>query len=105
MMRNTIHVASHRDYWPLVLAIRPERMARSRRVEKTEPRELERAASRLRAFLAGGPRRQAEIVEALGAGVWRPGIATWLDLVRAARRYVAAPARRPLRPGRGLGRP
>src|SRR5438105_3531125 len=82
MMRNTIHVASHRDYWPLVLAIRLERMARSRRVEKTGPQELERAASRLRAFLSDGPRRQPEIVEALGAEVWRPGIAIWLDLVR-----------------------
>ena len=82
MMRNTIHVASPRDYWPLVLAIRPERMAWSRRVQKTEPRELERAARRLRAFLSGHPRSQAEIVEKLGDEVWRPGIAIWLDLVR-----------------------
>ncbi|HYZ79157.1 MAG TPA: winged helix DNA-binding domain-containing protein [Gaiellaceae bacterium] len=82
MMRNTIHVASPRDYWPLVLAIRPERMAWSRRIQKTESRELERAARRLRAFLSGCPRSQAEIVEKLGDEVWRPGIAIWLDLVR-----------------------
>jgi hypothetical protein len=54
MMRNTIHIASPRDYWPLVLAIRPDRMAWSRRIQKTEPRELERAARRLRGFLAAG---------------------------------------------------
>ena len=82
MMRNTIHVASPRDYWPLVLAIRPARMAWSRRIQKTEPRELERAARRLRAFLSGRPRSQREIVESLGDEVWRPGIAIWLDLVR-----------------------
>ena len=82
MMRNTIHVASPRDYWPLVRAIRPERMAWSRRIQKTEPRELERAARRLRAYLSGRPRSQAEIVEKLGEEVWRPGIAIWLDLVR-----------------------
>src|ERR671925_671494 len=82
MMRNTIHVASPRDYWPLVLAIRPERMAWSRRIQKTESRERDRAARRLRAFLSGCPRSQAEIVEKLGDEVWRPGIAIWLDLVR-----------------------
>jgi Winged helix DNA-binding domain len=82
LMRNTIHLTSPRDYWPLVLAVRRERIAWSRRVQKTEPRTMARAAARLREFLAAGPRRQAEIVHALGTDVWRPGIAIWVDLVR-----------------------
>jgi Winged helix DNA-binding domain len=81
-MRNTIHVLSREDYWPLVLAIREERLAWSRRVQKPDERELERAAARLREFLAPGPRRQAEIVDALGREVWRPGIGIRVDLVR-----------------------
>ena len=82
LMRNTIHIVSPRDYWPLVLAIRRSRMEWSRRIQKTETRALGRAAARLREFLADGPRPQPEIVAALGAGVWRPGIAIWVDLVR-----------------------
>jgi hypothetical protein len=82
LMRNTIHIVSRRDYWPLVLAIRRGRMDWSRRIQKTEAHELERAAARLREFLADGPRRQPEIVAALGTEVWRPGIAIWVDLVR-----------------------
>ena len=81
-MRNTIHVLSREDYWPLVLAIREARLAWSRRVQKPDERELARAAERLREFLASGPRRQAEIVAALGSEVWRPGIAIRVDLVR-----------------------
>jgi len=81
-MRNTLHIVSPGDYWPLVLAIRRSRIEWSRRVQKTETRELERAAARLREFLAAGPRRQPEIVAALGTDVWRPGIAIWVDLVR-----------------------
>ena len=82
LIRNTIHIVSLRDYWPLVLAIRRGRMDWSRRIQKTETHELERAAMRLREFLADGPRRQPEIVAALGTEVWRPGIAIWVDLVR-----------------------
>jgi len=82
LMRNTIHIVSPRDYWPLVFAIRRGRLDWSRRIQKTETRELERAAARLREFLADGPRRQSEIVAALRSDVWRPGIASWVDLVR-----------------------
>jgi hypothetical protein len=82
LMRNTIHIVSPRDYWPLVLAIRRSRKEWSRRIQKTETRELERAAPQLREFLADGPRHQPEIVAALGTDVWRPGIAIWVDLVR-----------------------
>jgi hypothetical protein len=81
MMRNTIHVASSRDYWPLILAIRAERKAWSRRVQHAEDRELGRAAAKLRKALAGGPLRLNEL-KALGGNVWRPGTAIWVDLVR-----------------------
>ncbi len=79
LMRNTIHVVSRRDYWPLVIAIREERRAWSRRVQKPDERELRRAAGRLRRFLADGPRRQREIE---AAGLWLPGIGLWTNLVR-----------------------
>src|SRR3982750_898597 len=79
LMRNTIHVVSGRDYWPLAIAIRGERKAWSRRVQRADDRELERAAQGLRRFLADGPRKQAEIA---ASGFWRPGIAVWVDLVR-----------------------
>jgi hypothetical protein len=48
LMRNTIHIVSRRDYWPLVLAIRRGRMDWSRRIQKTEAHELELAGARLR---------------------------------------------------------
>jgi hypothetical protein len=79
LMRNTIHVVSRRDYWPLVLAIRSERMAWSRSVQRTDARAVRRAAGRLRAFLAEGPKSQQEIAD---AGLWVPGVGIWLDLVR-----------------------
>jgi Winged helix DNA-binding domain len=79
LMRNTIHVVSRRDYWPLVIAIREERRAWSRSVQKTDERRLRRAASRLERFLTGHPRRQKEIEQ---AGLWLPGIGLWTWLVR-----------------------
>ncbi|HET7758406.1 MAG TPA: winged helix DNA-binding domain-containing protein [Gaiellaceae bacterium] len=79
LMRNTIHVVSRRDYWPLVIAIREERRVWSRSVQKTDERRVRRAATRLERFLAGGPRRQREIED---AGLWLPGIGLWTWLVR-----------------------
>ena len=79
LMRNTIHLVSRADYWPLVIAVRAERMAWSRSVQRTDERAVRRAAERLRRFLADGPRRQKEIAD---AGLWVPGIGIWLDLVR-----------------------
>ena len=79
LMRNTIHVVSRADYWPLVIAVRAERMAWSRSVQRADEREVRRSAGRLRRFLAEGPRRQKEIAD---AGLWLPGIGIWLDLVR-----------------------
>src|SRR5262245_17584109 len=79
LMRNTIHVVSRGDYWPLVLAIRSERMAWSRSVQRTDERGVRRAAERLRRFFADGPKAQKEIAD---AGLWIPGVGIWLDLVR-----------------------
>ncbi len=79
IMRNTIHVVSRRDYWPLIIAIREERKVWSRRVQGAKDGELERVARGLKGFLADGPRRQAELA---ASGFWRPGAAIWVDLVR-----------------------
>ena len=74
LMRATIHLVSRRDYWPFAVAIRERRSARAR-VYKESEREFERAAARIRAFLADGPKRDREIAEALGEETWRPGVA------------------------------
>jgi hypothetical protein len=81
LMRTTIHLVSKRDYWPFAVALRGRRSERAR-VYKFPEREFERAAARLRKFLSAGPRSQSEIVEALGAETWRPGVGLWLELVR-----------------------
>jgi hypothetical protein len=79
LMRNTIHVVSRADYWPLVIAVRSERLAWSRSVQRTDERAVRRAAKRLRRFLAEGPRSQREID---AAGLWVPGVGIRVDLVR-----------------------
>src|SRR5690349_2003230 len=79
LMRDTIHVVSRRDYWPLQIAIRSERRAWSQSVQKADPREMKRAAQRLRRFLAGTPRSQRELDE---AGLWLTGVGHWAPLVR-----------------------
>jgi hypothetical protein len=81
MMRNTIHVSSRRDYWPLVIAIRAERKAWSRRTQGVKDRELERGAAKLRERLKDGPLRLREL-QGLPGRLWRPGTAIWIDLVR-----------------------
>jgi hypothetical protein len=81
MMRNTIHVASRRDYWPLMIAVRAERKAWARRVQGAKDRELARAAAKLREKLKDGPLRLKEM-QALPGRLWRPGTAIWLELVR-----------------------
>ena len=83
LMRVTIHVVSREDYWPLALAIREGRRRWWLRVHKrADDAEQVAAAARLRAFLAGGPRREREIVAALGKEAWTRGTGLWLDLVR-----------------------
>jgi hypothetical protein len=82
LMRETIHVVSRRDYWPLAVAIREAQRAWFLRTVKPRPdeRELERQAARLRSLLAEGPRRQDELVEIVGRRWGMVG--PWLELVR-----------------------
>jgi hypothetical protein len=81
LLRTTIHLVSRRDYWPFVVGIRGWRSERTK-VYKTDVRVFQRAAAKVRKFLADGPRRDSEIVEALGKDVWRPGVGMWVDIVR-----------------------
>ena len=60
--------APQRDWW-----------LRTRKPRPAE-RELERQAEKLRALMAGGPRRQEELVEVVGRSWGMVG--PWLDLVR-----------------------
>jgi len=82
LLRATIHVVSRRDYWPFVVAIRAPQRDWWLRTRKPRPaeRELERQAEKLRALMAGGPRRQEELVEVVGPSWGMVG--PWLDLVR-----------------------
>ena len=84
-MRVTIHLVSARDYWPFAEAVREPRRKgwlTSHR-GRFDARELASAARRTRRLLADGPRRRAELVQALGADSSRwNGIGLWVDLVR-----------------------
>ena len=84
LMRATIHLVSACDYRPLARAIGERRREWWIRVhpDGPRPREMAVAAHRVRAFLADGPQRRAEIEALLG----RPkalGIGMWVDLIRA----------------------
>jgi hypothetical protein len=82
MMRATIHLVSKADYWPLVVAIRDDRLEWWERVHPAEdPREMRAAAKRLRRFLRDGPRRRREVEELLGRQA-ALGIGAYVDLVR-----------------------
>jgi hypothetical protein len=83
MMRTTIHMASRRDFWLFTAAIREHRRAGWVRGFRRPAREAAAAARKVARFLADGPKRRAEIVEALGLDnpTWY-GVGLWLDLVR-----------------------
>src|SRR5262249_52538562 len=82
LMRSTIHLVSRDDYWPLAVAIRAPQREWWLRAHKPPPREedLARQAEGLRALLADGPRRQAELVDVVGRSWGMVG--PWLELVR-----------------------
>jgi hypothetical protein len=82
MMRATIHLVSKADFWPLLIAIRDERLKWWERVHPaSDPREMRTAAKRLRRFIAEGPRRRKEVEELLGRQA-ALGVGAYLDLVR-----------------------
>ena len=82
MMRATIHLVSRTDFWPLLTAIRDERLKWWERVHPaSDPREMRAAARRLHRFLADGPHRRKEVEELLGRQA-ALGIGAYVDLVR-----------------------
>ena len=77
LMRETIHLVSRGDYWPLAMAIRAARRAWALRVDKTlTDRGQQRRAQELRAALADGPRGRE--IDSLVRG----HVMLWLDIVR-----------------------
>jgi hypothetical protein len=82
LMRQTIHVVSRRDFWPLAVAVRGSHREWTLRVRRPRPVEddLERTADELRVALASGPRRHAELDE-ITKRRWRDA-GPWLELVR-----------------------
>jgi hypothetical protein len=80
LLRSTIHLVSKADYWPLALAVRDARRASWRRATK-QTADMDAAAERLRAALAGGALKRTEIDGLLGKDVAH-GIGLWLDMVR-----------------------
>ena len=77
LMRETIHLVSKQDYWPLAVAVRGARRDWALRVDKTiADREQRRRAGELSAALAGGARGRE--IEHLVRG----HVMLWLDVVR-----------------------
>jgi hypothetical protein len=88
LMRVTIHMVSSGDYPLLAEGIRRGRREWWLRVQRhqVERLDMEKVAALLRKYLAGGPRRQAELMDILvGKGfpkiAWS-GAGLWLDMVR-----------------------
>lgn len=85
LMRATIHMVTARDYAPMEAAVRESRRAWWLRASRkaTEAAVIEADAARVRALLAGGPRRRKDVVDELGMDsvAWN-GAVLWLDLVR-----------------------
>ncbi len=88
LMRSTIHVVSARDFWLFAAGIRAGRQRWWLRVQRhqVEGLDMQAAAACLRAHLAAGPRRAAELKELLRAEGLPPvawsGVGLWLELVR-----------------------
>ncbi len=85
LLRGTIHLTSPGDYWAFTLAVRESRQTwwvRAMRADAPPAGEMERAAERLRAELAGGATLRRTEVEALLGKRIAHGIGHWVDLVR-----------------------
>ncbi len=83
LLRSTIHLVSARDYWPFAIAIREPRRRWWLRYQKAGVTggDMDAAASKLRARLAGGPLLARDIDAMLGKDVAH-GIGLWVDMVR-----------------------
>ncbi|HWB71125.1 MAG TPA: winged helix DNA-binding domain-containing protein [Egibacteraceae bacterium] len=83
LMRMTIHLVSAHDYWPFAVAVRQARRRSWLQVHRGGPSgaEMASAAARLRACIAGGTLRRADIERLLGKPCAN-GVGLWLDLVR-----------------------
>jgi hypothetical protein len=88
LMRVTIHIVSARDYPWFAEAVRASRREWWMRVQRPCPEaaDMEALAGLVRKHLADGPRRQAELAEAIVAEgypkPWWNGVGLWVDLVR-----------------------
>jgi hypothetical protein len=82
LIRTTIHVVSRREFWRYAAGVRRARQQWALRVAGpgTDETALLRAADRLRAALADGPRTAKELGE-LGAG-FIGNLGLWVDIVR-----------------------
>src|SRR2546427_11609483 len=67
LLRSTIHLVSAEDYWPFAIGIRRARRDwLLRTVKGVTAGELDEAAARLRAALAGGPPRRRGLDKLIG---------------------------------------
>jgi hypothetical protein len=88
LMRSTIHMVSAADFWVFLAGIRASRRDWAMRVQRAQLAgiEMDLVAEQLRALLAAGPRRQADLVAAMELeGVPRVASARageWVDVVR-----------------------
>jgi hypothetical protein len=88
LMRVTIHIVSKRDFFLFAAGVRTARRQWWLRVQKKaiEGVDLDAVATRVRKFLADGPRRATELQEMLKAEGYPPVAAgsagMWVDLVR-----------------------
>ena len=84
LMRNTIHLVSRADFWPLAIATREARRAAWLRASRGDPPEaaIAAAAETLRAELAGGATLRRTEVEALIGKAEARAVGLWADLVR-----------------------
>jgi hypothetical protein len=83
LMRVTIHLVAAGDYWPFAVAVRHARRAWWLRLRKgaDDAHDVLAAADVLRARLAAGPVRFAELKTLVGVEL-AAGVGLWIDLVR-----------------------
>ena len=82
LMRQTIHLVSRADYWPLALAVREARRpVHLRTWPEPSAQRLAAAAERVREALADGPMWRRDLEALIGKDAFR-GVGLWVDLVR-----------------------